>query len=240
MLVNELIVDDGCGQKTLTWLRLGRFFILVYPRLVAFLHFFRANHAALAENISVFLAGDFFGHFKDHLDQSIHRQLLWTPKEDSSLAEIFNRTFEPRAGVIHAVTKREVEFEAARSRRPRWPLLSGVAAPDESFRIGMRDALGAAHGGPVIFVFRRAQQANLVIVAVRTAARPGELVGATPEHKHIHNLLRHDGYVRTLGAPEGSSSLEEESLNRLLSCRLVARTCSNPRVINGALTNNLA
>jgi molybdopterin-guanine dinucleotide biosynthesis protein A len=27
-------------------------------------------------------------------------------------------------------------------------------------------------------------------------------VGATPEHKNIHDFLRHDGYFRTLGAPE--------------------------------------
>jgi hypothetical protein len=45
-------------------------------------------------------------------------------------------------------------------------------------------------------------------------------VGAAPEHKYIHDFLRHDGYFRTLGAPEASSSLEGELLERLLSCRV--------------------
>src|SRR5580698_6252240 len=61
---------------------------------------------------------------------------------------------------------------------------------------GFRSAfqtLGATHGGPVVCIFGGAQQADLIVVAVGAAPWPGELVGAMPEHKNIHDLLRHDG-----------------------------------------------
>jgi hypothetical protein len=69
-----------------------------------------------------------------------------------------------------------------------------MAAPDDAVGPGMLHALGAAHGRPVILVFRGAQHANLIIVSIRAAPWPGELVRAAPEHKNIHDFLRHDGY----------------------------------------------
>src|SRR4029077_16558784 len=81
---------------------------------------------------------------------------------------------------------------------PRRPLFSRMAAPHRGLRLGMFPALRPAHGRPVIFVFRGAQQADLVIVAIATTTRPGKLVRAAPKHKHIHEFLRH---VITSGLP---------------------------------------
>src|ERR1051326_1534937 len=67
-----------------------------------------------------------------------------------------------------------------------------MAALDAGFRLRMLHPLGTAHRGPVIFVFRGAEQAHLVVVAIGSAARPGEFVGAAPKHKHIHEFLRHE------------------------------------------------
>jgi len=120
-------------------------------------------------------------------------------KQQSSLADVFNGALEPRARVIHAVTKRRVQFQAPGSRCPGLSLFPRVIPTGHGFGVGVLQALGAAHGGPVIFIFGRAQQTDLVVVSVSTAAWPGELVGASPEHKDIHDLLRHGGYFRALG-----------------------------------------
>ena len=120
-------------------------------------------------------------------------------KQQPTLAEVFNGALKPRAGVIYPITKLRVQFKTPRSRYPGLSLLSRVAASGQGLGISMLQALGAAHRGPVIFVFGRAQQADLVVISVSTAAWPGELVGASPEHKDIHDLLRHGGYFRTLG-----------------------------------------
>jgi hypothetical protein len=56
----------------------------------------------------------------------------------------------------------------------------------------MFQALGAAHGRPIVLIFGCAQQTDLVILSVSTASWPGELVGASPEHKNIHDFLRHE------------------------------------------------
>jgi len=120
-------------------------------------------------------------------------------KQQPSLADVFNGALEPRAGVIHAVTKLPVQLQPPGSRRPGWSLFPSVIPTGHGFGVGVLQALGAAHGGPVIFVFGRTQQTDLIVVSVSTAAWPGELVGASPEHKDIHDLLRHGGYFQALG-----------------------------------------
>jgi hypothetical protein len=72
-----------------------------------------------------------------------------------------------------------------------------MTAADAGFRFGVFYALGAAHRRPVVLVFGRAQQANLVIFAVGATPRPGKLVRTPPKHKNIQEFLRHDGYFRT-------------------------------------------
>src|SRR5689334_12842127 len=86
-LVDEFVVDDGSGESG-SRIRLG---------------FFEAHDAALANDIAVLLAGDFFRHLENHLYQSIHRQLLWAMKEDSTLADVFDGAFIPGAGLVHAI-----------------------------------------------------------------------------------------------------------------------------------------
>jgi hypothetical protein len=85
-----------------------------------------------------------------------------------------------------------------------------MTTPDGGFGLGVFQALGAAHGGPVILVFGCAQQANLVVVSVGTAPWPGEFVGAAPKHKHIHDFLRHDGYFRVSRTSDAGLSSRDE------------------------------
>jgi len=191
LLVDELIVHDGGSQKPGAAVRV----IILVLRFFA-LRVARPDHAALAQYVAVLLAGDFFRHLKHHLDQGVHGQLLRSLKEQAGLAEVFDFALVPRAGAVYPVPKGQIQLQAACTRRPGGPLLPGMAAPDGGFGLGMLQALGAAHGGPIIFVLGSAQQANLVVLAVSAAAWPGELVGAAPKHKNIHDFLRHDGYFR--------------------------------------------
>jgi hypothetical protein len=108
---------------------------------------------------------------------------------------IFDDTFIPGAGAVDAVTQRNVKFQAARPRHPRRPLLAHVAAAGAGLGLAF-DAPGAAHGSPVVLVFGGTEQAHLVVIAVGSAAGPGELVGAAPKHEHVHEFLRHGGYFR--------------------------------------------
>src|ERR1017187_7114776 len=206
VLVDELVVDDRGSQQAPTrfgifipiLILLLRFFtLLVFVLVIFVLVILGSDHAALAEYVAVLLAGDFFRHLKYDLDQSIHGQLLRPMKQQPGLAEVFDCALIPRAGVVYAIAKRHVQFQAAGARRPGRPLLSRMTAPDDGFWLDMLQALGAAHGGPVILVLGGAQQTNLIVVSVSAAPWPGELVGAWPQHKKVHDFLRHDGYFRT-------------------------------------------
>ena len=202
VLVDELVIDDGSSQQAGLAFR-SFFLILIVVRSLSPLFFpfsiFRADHATLAEDVAIPLARNFFRHLEDHLDQRIYRQGARPVKQQPGLAEVFNGALKPRAGVIDAVAERCVQLQAAGSRCPGLPLLARVTAAGHGFGISVLQALGAAHGGPVIFIFGRAQQTDLIVVSVSPAAWPGKLVGASPEHKDIHDLLRHDGYFRALG-----------------------------------------
>jgi hypothetical protein len=207
-LVNELIVDNRSGQQSWSSLRL-------FATLFLLLHVLGADHATLAKHIAILLAGNLFRHLKYHLDEGIHRQLRWSTKQQPGLAEIVDYTFKPRAGVVNSKAHRRIELQSPGARSPRWPLFSRMIPPHRRLRLAVFDTLSASHGRPVILVLGGAQQTDLVVVSVRTSARPGEFMGATPEHKNIHYFLRHDGYFRTLGAPEGSSSPEPAVLGKV-------------------------
>ena len=191
-LVNEFVVDDRCGQQAWDGVRL-----ILFALRFLLLQVLGADDATLAQHIAVLLAGDLLWHFKYHLDESIHRQLLWSMKQQPGLTQIIDCAFIPSTGVIDAKTKRHVQLQAAGAGCPGRAFFSRMITPNGGFRLTMLHALSAAHGSPVILVFGCAQQTDLIIVSVRTAARPGEFVGATPEHKNIHDFLRHDGYFRT-------------------------------------------
>jgi hypothetical protein len=87
-LVNEFIVDDRSRQR-------GTVF--------AWSGFFEAHHAALAHDIAVLLAGDFLRHLENHLNQGVHGKLLRTVEQDSTLADVFDDSFIPGAGLVHAI-----------------------------------------------------------------------------------------------------------------------------------------
>ena len=71
---------------------------------------FGAHHTALADDVAVLLAGDFFRHLEDHLDQRVDRELLRAVEQDSALADVFDDAFVPGAGAVDAVAQRDVEF----------------------------------------------------------------------------------------------------------------------------------
>ncbi len=189
--MDKLVVDDGSRQNAGTVFGVGIRVLLFFA-----LRVLGADYATLAEHISVLLARDFFRHLEHDLDQGIHGQLLRPLEQYAGLAEVFDLALVPGAGAIHAVAQRQVQLQAAGARCPRWPFLPRMAAPDDGVGLGMLQALGAPHGGPVILVLGGAQQANLIVVPVSAASWPGELVGAAPKHKNIHDFLRHEGYFR--------------------------------------------
>src|SRR5260370_23331293 len=202
--MNELIVGDLGGHTR---------------ALVACLSLFGTHDTTLAQYVAVLLAGDFFRHLKHHLQQRIQWQLLRTVKEHSRLADVFDYALVPCVAFIDSVTHRRVQFKPSCPRHPGWTFFSSMTAADAGFRFGVFYALGAAHGGPVVLVFGRAQQANLVIFAVGATPRPRKFVRTPPHHKNIHEFLRHEGYFRTGRTPtHGSSSPEPAGLNRLPSC----------------------
>src|SRR6476646_6636879 len=93
-LVDKFVVDDGSGQS----------------RSCICLGFFETHDAALADDIAVLLAGNFFGHLENHLHQSVDRQLLRAMEEDSTLADVFDGALIPRAGLIHAVSQGKIQL----------------------------------------------------------------------------------------------------------------------------------
>src|ERR1035437_2122683 len=216
-LVDELVVDDRRRQPAALFLGLQGIL--------------GTHHAPLAYDVAVLLSGNLFRHLKHHLDQRVNRKLLRSAEQHSALADVFDNSFVPRAGLVDAVAQRNVELQPARPRYPRRPLLPGVAASNVRLRLGMLHSFGAAHGCPVVLIFRRAQQADLVVVAVATTARPGKLVRAAPKHKHIHKFLWHGVYFRVDEPSDaGSSSREDFTLDRLLSC--TSGICRNVNDVN--------
>src|SRR5450432_132391 len=156
--MQELIVRDGCGLRGLTALAPD---------------FFSAYHAALAKHTGVFLAGNFFGHHEDQLEQGIRREDMLSVEKYARLADIFYDSREPGVGALGAITHRQIDLQPAGTGRPGWTLLrmSMAAASRTGFGHNF-DALGAAHGFPVIAVLRSAHQADLVVVAILRPARP--------------------------------------------------------------------
>src|SRR5580700_6465539 len=74
ILVNELVIDDGRSQHADGVLS-GLIFWLSTCSLRV-LRISATDHAALAQDVSVLLAGNFLRHFKHHLDEGICRQAL--------------------------------------------------------------------------------------------------------------------------------------------------------------------
>src|SRR5208283_5513103 len=117
--VDELVVDDGGGQDGFAFLGFGRVF--------------EAHDAALADDVAVFLAGDFLRHFEDHLDERVDWKLLRPEEQDAALADVFNNAFKPGAGAVDAEAQRNVELEAARTGHPDRSLGPRMAAANAGF-----------------------------------------------------------------------------------------------------------
>src|ERR1700739_3832888 len=90
LLVDKLVVDDGSRQGARAVAR-----VPVLALRVLALRIPGADYAALAEHVAVLLAGDFFRHLEDDLDQGIHGQLLWPVEQQPGLAEVFDFAFVP-------------------------------------------------------------------------------------------------------------------------------------------------
>ena len=177
--VDELVVKDGSRE-----LVLGPFLLLV-------LH---PDEPALAKDFAVLLAGDFFGHFKNHFYQRVFRKTLGAFHQDAGLAQIHDRTFGPGAEVLHAVADRGFQLDSTGAGNPS--RLANVLAALGSGRVrGVRfDALGPAHGRPVVLVLGGAEQANLIKLPICSPTWPGKLMGATTEQENIQYLLWHGSF----------------------------------------------
>src|SRR5208283_1810738 len=182
-LADEFVVHDGSGQSAVRgfgdWSVFPLLFISIFRRVRSrsgIIGCLVADDPALAQDVAVLLSGDLFRHLKYHFDQRIHRQGLWSPKQQTRLAEVVDRPLIPGTGAVHPVTQPQIELETPRPRRPRRPFLSRVGAPYAGFRLGMFHPFNPAHGRPVILVLGGAQKTNLVIVSVRATPRPGKLV----------------------------------------------------------------
>src|SRR4029077_7658017 len=70
---------------------------------------------------------------------------------------------------------------------PRFAAPQGVRT-----RHWLVDPISATHGLPVVLVSGRANQADLVVLSIGRAARPGKLVRTASQHKNVHEFLRHD------------------------------------------------
>src|SRR5579862_4338703 len=134
--MDELVVDDGCRQRT----------ILLVGSCVIRRRVFEAHYAALAHYVAVFLAGNFFRHLKHHLDQGIHRKGVRPVEQDAALADVFDNALMPRTGFVNSVAERDVELQATRARYPRRTLFASVAAPNHGVWLGMLHPFSAAHG----------------------------------------------------------------------------------------------
>src|SRR5579864_9768011 len=148
-LVDKLVINDRRRKAHLALFLLGRVF--------------GPHHAALADDVAVLLSRNLFGHLENHLDQRVNGERLRTNEKDAALADVFDDALIPGAGFVHPIAQLDVQFESASPRYPRRSLLARMAAANAGLGLVLH-ALGTAHGRPVIFVFRRAQQANLVVV----------------------------------------------------------------------------
>src|SRR5262249_36007111 len=119
ILVNKFIVENGGGQRVTVF---------------GFVRFPRADQAALAQNIAVFLAGYFFGHFKYKLDKGVRRKLLRAHQHHARLADVLNRALEPVAEILHTKTNRRIQLQTACSWYPRRLLAAGSTANSGRFR----------------------------------------------------------------------------------------------------------
>src|SRR6185312_10295479 len=102
-LVDELVIQDRCSK-----LKFGLFCLAS----------FHADNTALAENFAVLLPRDRFWHFEYHFHQSIFRKTLLTSDEHARLAQVFDGALVPCPQVFHAIAKRSIHFDTARSWHP--------------------------------------------------------------------------------------------------------------------------
>ena len=110
-----------------------------------------------------------------------------------------------------------------------WPIVvPALVAKRWGLRRASPQALGPAHGLPVVFVFPRAKHANLVELAVLCAPGPGKFVRAMGKGQYFHNLLLHIGRFR-----EGFSGTQHHRMGRrnwIDYLRLV-KTLTSDRII---------
>src|SRR5271157_2944594 len=150
------------------------------------------NQPSLAKYIAVLLSGDFFGHLKDQFHQRIRRQLLRAVKQYAGLADVLDHALVPGTEIFAAVSNRKVRPQTPSPGHPGRLLLAGAAPDRRGLRHRFVDAISATHGLPVVLVSGRAHQADLVVLSVSRAARPGKLVRTASQHENIHEFLRHD------------------------------------------------
>ena len=206
--MQEYVVENaGRDQAGFT---LGRIFR-------RFVRLFGPDDPPLTQDGAVRLAGDFFGHIKDHLHHGVFRQRLRTAKKHPGLAQVVDRAAMPLPQALHSIAQGQVELEPSGAGNPRRCPDPGAGTTFfllRGLRFAAVDTLGAPHGLPVVLILGGTKQAHLIVVAVPRPAGPGKFVRAAPQHKDFQHLLRH--LVVTAGDAELQSSTEVPNLGRLL------------------------
>src|SRR5262245_35440380 len=110
------------------------------------------------------LPGDFLRHFEAHFHQRILRQSFGPVEKYAGLTEVLSGSGIPTHQVFHPITYRCFELQPARTRHPRRLYGMALTFSASTFRRSPLQALGTAHGLPVVLVLRRAEQADLVVV----------------------------------------------------------------------------
>ena len=162
VFVEKFVVEDGGRQRVRV---LG-----IVQRILD------TNQSSLAKYAAVLLTGDFFGHLEDQFHQRIGGQLLGAVKQNARLAYVLDYAFVPGVEILSTVAHRKVRAQAPCPGHPRRLLLTGAAPDGCGIRRRFFDPISATHGLPVVLVGGRAHQADLVVLPIGGAARPGKLV----------------------------------------------------------------
>src|SRR6185369_2014158 len=117
-------------------------------------------------------------------------------------ADVLGGSLVPRAHVFDSKPNWNVQLQSPRARNPRWLATGFPANRRRDFAFRFLYPGSAPHGLPVILILCGTQQADLIVVAIRSTPRPRKFVRAPTQHENIQEFLRH-GYV-TPALPDAS------------------------------------
>ena len=148
-----------------------------------------ANHLACAKHLGVLLAGDLARHLEEHLQQLAFDWNIICMDEQAGLAYVVDRARDQRVSALASEFHGQCSVQAARARRPRrFPDDVLVGNRPTSVPHSLPQPL---HGWPIVLIFVAADQADLIVVALRALARPSKFVSADSWKQLLEEFARH-------------------------------------------------